>query len=585
MLLLPAGGQEPAPGTKDRQGLVQKLTSKDPEERSSAALGLRLLKSAAKEAVPALLKVVTDEDRRVRIDAVATLGLTRSDAPEVLAALARALEDRVGRVRPTAITALVHIGKKSIPVLQKGLKHKDPAVRVLCAYGLWKLQAPAQTLTPVLRVGLTDKDRLVRGFSAYALGNMKAKEAVPDLIQALKDSDRPVVDDAVRALRKLGPQAVDAAPGLCQLWKQVAGPGRGPSNYDTRHYVIAALSALGPEARPEVAKLLKHPKAEVRMTAAGVLAVLGGDIADVLPLLLRGLQDKDSLAQSAAAEALEKIGPRAKEAVPALAKNLKGRYANVRVTAAKALAAMGSEAKQALPALKAALLGDYPVAPESMTDRAVTEVLVKIGKPALPTLSSILEGKKLPASVYAAAAKGRIEGNWKEPLRVLHEGLKDPRSNMDALQMLEQIGPQAKEAVPEVIKALRTESFASVVRRQAAQTLGKIAPGNKEAAQALRPYLEDREASVRNRVAFSLWLLTRNARDTVPVLVRVFQDPKVDFFYRREAVQLLGQMAPDANAAVPVLLRALDDAESGLRGDAGDALKQIDPEAARVGIL
>ena len=70
------------------------------------------------------------------------------------------------------------------------------------------------------------------------------------------------------------------------------------------------------------------------------------------------------------------------------------------------------------------------------------------------------------------------------------------------------------------------------------------------------------------------------------MLSEVFENPMAQFFYyRREAVELLGRIGSEATPAVPMLLRTLMDPDSAVRRLAGEALRQIDPEAASVGIL
>jgi HEAT repeat protein len=61
-----------------------------------------------------------------------------------------------------------------------------------------------------------DKDPNMRYWAAESLGHYgpKAKEAVPDLIEALKDENRLVRMGAGYALAEIGPDAADALPAL-----------------------------------------------------------------------------------------------------------------------------------------------------------------------------------------------------------------------------------------------------------------------------------------------------------------------------------------------------------------------------------
>jgi HEAT repeat protein len=70
-----------------------------------------------------------------------------------------------------------------------------------------------------LRKALKHQDGNVRSGAASVLGEIgpAAKDAVPDLIEALKDRDmRPI---AVGALGRIGPAAKDAVPALIEALK------------------------------------------------------------------------------------------------------------------------------------------------------------------------------------------------------------------------------------------------------------------------------------------------------------------------------------------------------------------------------
>ena len=63
---------------------------------------------------------------------------------------------------------------------------------------------------------------------------------------------------------------------------------------------------------------------------------------------------------------------------------------------------------------------------------------------------------------------------------------------MSALDLVGEIGPDAKEAVPALIKVLKRAKHVQI-RHTAAETLGKVGPNAKEAIPALIEALKDTE--------------------------------------------------------------------------------------------
>jgi HEAT repeat protein len=69
----------------------------------------------------------------------------------------------------------------------------------------------------------------------------------------------------------------------------------------------------------------------------------------------------------------------------------------------------------------------------------------------------------------------------------------------------------------------------------------------------------------------------------IPILVKFLdepQNPQHSIIIRADAIWSLRQFGAQAKPAVLVLLRLLNDAHEGIRSDATNALKAIDPEAA-----
>jgi HEAT repeat protein len=128
------------------------------------------------------------------------------------------------------------------------------------------------------------------------------------------------------------------------------------------------LIALGEQAAPALAGMLRSGRPEQRLAAANIIWGMGPRGRIAVPELAQALDDGDPGLQLAAAMAVENIGPGAEAAVPALVRALSERRdRRVRQTAAKALGAIGPGAREALPALTRELRREsWPEAEEAV---------------------------------------------------------------------------------------------------------------------------------------------------------------------------------------------------------------------------
>ena len=201
-----------------------------------------------------------------------------------------------------------------------------------------------------------------------------------------------------------------------------------------------------------------------------------------MPAMAAALKDRNRTVRANVATALGLMGPHAKEAVPALAAALKDADPAAASAAAMALGGIGAEAKVAVSAL-AEIVKDPARAGELR--RAAAYGLGGIGpdaKAAAPVLTAALKDadRRLRAKA-AVALVGLDKENAKEAVPVLRAGLKDRDElvRTEAAVGLRSLGPAAKDAVPDLIAALKA---GGLVTRSAGQALGRIGP---DAAAAL----------------------------------------------------------------------------------------------------
>jgi HEAT repeat protein len=116
------------------------------------------------------------------------------------------------------------------------------------------------------------------------------------------------------------------------------------------------------------------------------------------------------------------------------------------------------------------------------------------------------------------------------------------------------------------------------VRLAAARSLGRLGPSAAMATTELRERLDDSDLAVRVAAAQALWSLdpARETQSAVSVLQRILKSGQVS--QQRAALQVLGNMGADAEAALPDVVKlARQDRGQTLGHDAVSALGRIQP--------
>jgi HEAT repeat protein len=369
---------------------------------------------------------------------------------------------------------------------------------------------------------LASGDLAVRRRAATALADETTlpPEMVAPLVARFRD-DLVVADAAVRALGHGGPPARAALEPLL---------ASSDAELRVRAYqAIGRLVATDPGAWPLVYAAFRDDA--LRGHVLWAVAKGGGAVA--VPGLIAALADEDARVRLGATSALRWMGASARSAVPALVAALRDADERVRREAAFALAAVDSGRPETVAAL-AALLPDSEVACTlsalDVPPTAAADALIR-------TMLATGEG-----SACAARALGRIGAGDPAVERALVEALGKPDGTLQAAAA-EALGPWgsgARDAVPDLVRLLGDEG--GWLRGRAVETLAKI------------------------------------GAPAVPALIAALASD--DFYVRGAAADALRDMQPFPEAATDALIRALDDSNTDVRGNAAAALGHA--EGARV---
>jgi HEAT repeat protein len=216
----------------------------------------------------------------------------------------------------------------------------------------------------------------------------------------------------------------------------------------------------------------------------------------------------------------------------------------------------------------------------------------------VPILVDALE-KPQPTRNYALFALGNFGPGAKAALPELTKALQDPspHARVAAARAVWKVSQQSKEALPVLLAALKDTSRPPppkggigrldenmLLRREAAQVLADMGPVAREAVPALLTATGDRCPEVRVEAARALWKVDGQVDPAVKALIEVLEmkDPSVGPFplsgAQVQAAEYLGEMGPTAQAALPVLQRVQADRSQSadIRNAAARAAEKID---------
>jgi HEAT repeat protein len=424
----------------------------------------------------------------------------------------------------------------------RGLRSADPsrranAIREVSELGVHATGEAIRSVLPVL----SDPDAGARAAGAEALGLA--------LAYAVKSSTET---EATR-------EGVTALTGLLK------DPDPGVRGAAARSLGIIAGVATKPASSGGRGRGSRTPKAAPPSTSAF-------DPPDMVAALLALLQDRDAGVRQAALSGLRDCAPRGEEPPQPLFTAMDDESATNRAIAASILASYSSGLDPLLPVLIRHLEKDE----SSVRDACRTAL-----------------GRIRPSSLTAGAIPSVIEG--------LGNGDRDVRRHM--VSLLAGLKPDPRAAVPVLINVLREPDDSDEATaegrsmsvayegpaQQAADAIGRIAPGTPaagEAIAALAEVVRSGPAKRRAAAAEALGRFGKAAAQTVPTLIDYLQSAVASAATTvdgHSAATALGEIAPgtpSAAVAVTALTAALKAPSALTRDGALEALRSFGPAAA-----
>ncbi len=344
-------------------------------------------------------------------------------------------------------------------------------------------------------------------------------------------------------IRVGGPPQETSVPELIRALRE----GEGPARLEAAH-TLAARGPAAAMAAKQLGETLHEKDPALRLAAAQALGKIGVTAHVALPALMHALGDSDPAVRSAAHDALGKIGDPLRDDLADLAQAVKDQNPAVRLFALQTLTRMDLDPKTVTP-IFAGVVKD--------ADRG----LRLAGVQAL--------GKAGPKAREAA-------------LPALLIALRDPDAGVRkaAGEAMAGLGPPAATDVPALRTALREKGAPPELRAQAANSLGKLGAGAREAVPELAEALASPDVAVRRAAAAALVQIGPPAKGALLRLIDALGDKEKDKEVRRLALEAIARLGADGKLASVDVANLIDDIDPATRKAAGAALAAIDPDAA-----
>jgi HEAT repeat protein len=217
-------------------------------------------------------------------------------------------EDPDWRVRASSGRAIGRLSlREAVPDLVRALRDPQVEVRVVAAAALWRLPDPAAV--PALLELLRDQDPAARQWAALALGVIRDTRATQPLSTMLTDPESAVRLDTIRSLGRIGD------PGGLEALSRFANNDQ--RSLEERLEAVNAIAQLqGPAKVNALTRMLTQRNRLIRLQVVRALGEVGDAL--VLPALRRQLaEERDDEIKGAIREAAAAIEQRMREAAQA----------------------------------------------------------------------------------------------------------------------------------------------------------------------------------------------------------------------------------------------------------------------------
>lgn len=536
--------------------LIPLLGDKNERIRQEAS---RTLGRIGKAAVAPLVAAAAQPDVNVRAQAVESLGQFPAPNEQVQRILLDSMHDAAPAVRAAAVGALARFAMPDetvLPVLKENLRHEDEQVRLAVVNVLVARRALLPPMADELESLLTAKDDGVSRHAAFLLSKLGSDTAprlvrslpkegsrVEQIAESLAQLGRPVVKLLTEASQSPEPRVRQGAvlalgqvrplpPGVVQTLTV----GLKDPDVNVKAASLTAIGYLGAraeESAPAVRAMLKDESSAIRIQAIAILSRSAPRDERLLDDLVERVNESDAQVQRRAIDAIRSLGPLGRRALSVVVAKLDSTQPEVRLAAAEFIGSHGQGAAEAVPGLSALL--DDPT-PEARTIAAQTlGKLGKVAQPALPKLTPLLEAKQVEVREAAVQTLGSLGLDVEVVRPHLARALRDDESRVRraATRSIQRMGPQGAIFVPDIILLAGSKENLAAVERML-RRFERKGPDARSLPELVKQ-LEHDQANVRLLASKFLGLAGGSAKDAIPALERLREDPNAQVRKQAEA--------------------------------------------------
>ncbi len=537
----------------------------------------------------------------------AGLRRTPGATERLLEILVQEVEDPLGKVGEEAAIALARMGDAGVSLLVQRLAHEDDGVGWCARHGL--LRGAGEFAVPALcaEARQVEPVRALAALGTLARFGRLAREAVPHL-RPLLHADKQVREEAALALAHIG----YADEETCRV---LVAALQGAS-WMRSEEILAGIASLGPAAAacaPFLRAAASDGPLDLRILHARALWAVSGDSEEALEVYLQGLRSGDWDTVDDATIAIGQLGPAGRKAIrelidlrlaePSPGTSRTPRFFSLAIyevgLSQDDFAAVEARLGAAEPVLDRPYL-DFlgnTVAPDAFLMPRILDALDRADSKGRQELlhSLLLNNPRLDArlalrlAVYAGDADAELRST--AVMALIHVGeraaaavpalrryLGDasrPDRDMFASALCV-LGPDARQALPELVAALESEEPRLAL--EAAIALGCIAPLPESAVQALRRTSSRAGGDLALACAHALCRHDPLDGGSHAAVVRALEDERTCEI----AVRLLQWRGPEARDALPALERVVDASLYELAVNAARAMRIVggDPQRA-----
>lgn len=330
---------------------------------------------------------------------------------------------------------------------------------------------------------------------------------------------------ALANLQRYGDKAVRAVPVLIELLKapdeSIFEEINGTEETTQRRLTAKVLGSIGEKADsaiPALTRVLDDPRSDVQCAAASALYEIGYEKDKQLDFIMRKLnEEKDGKYLPGIVESLGQIGRPARAAIPVLAELTRDAESDVSFYAMDAIEKIGGKGTLRRIINRNLRSSDPQVRIDALFSLDAEDPSTR------RELFKALKDKDIEVKCYAVQELRSMDEPLKNLLPALIEIVQSDKTGRefcfsDALYMIKQMGPDAKSAIPSLVKSMKTSAdYIS----QIVETIKAVGGDDKLIVKGLTDSISRNDPYRAQKLIYQLGKMGSSASSSLDLLISI----------------------------------------------------------------